>query len=263
MTSFRPDQIESIAATLTSTSRASIAISRTCVSVRSVATDDACFGQETQIIPVGLIRPRRSRSCPLSSSWLRTNTWTKSRSPDSGLTIRTPSGKGPRILRYPGGAPRNATVSPDRMPSFVTSGFPEEVAPLTVSAGPSFLPSSHPVAELERNPLYPPGDQESDWGEDGDKGVENRLRREAESDKQEGGNRPKRQDGSGNVHTTGSTQTDVLWDARLKVGRGQSHRTRKEEHDRGQQEDDVHGLCDKQGCRDLPLLPRHDADGQD
>src|SRR6266487_2848545 len=98
MTSFRPDQIESIAATLTSTSRASIAISRTCVSVRSVATDDACFGQETQIIPVGLIRPRRSRSCPLSSSWLRTNTWTKSRSPDSGLTIRTPSGKGPRIL---------------------------------------------------------------------------------------------------------------------------------------------------------------------
>src|SRR5260370_16040157 len=58
MTNFNPDQTSSIAQTLMSTRPSGSAVSRTTTSVRSVATPEALFGHDTQIMPSGSIAAR-------------------------------------------------------------------------------------------------------------------------------------------------------------------------------------------------------------
>jgi hypothetical protein len=55
ITNFSPDQVASMAQTLTSTRPSGNAMSLTTTSVRSLFTPDAFFGQEIQIMPSGAI----------------------------------------------------------------------------------------------------------------------------------------------------------------------------------------------------------------
>lgn len=55
MTSFSPDQVSSIAQTFTSTRPLARAMERITSSVTSVGTLEAFFGQEIQIMPLGMI----------------------------------------------------------------------------------------------------------------------------------------------------------------------------------------------------------------
>src|ERR1700739_3581751 len=58
ITNFSPDQVSSMAQTLMSTRPSGNARSRTTTSLRSVATPEAFFGQDTQIMPSGAIASR-------------------------------------------------------------------------------------------------------------------------------------------------------------------------------------------------------------
>src|SRR5712664_786384 len=58
ITNFNPDQVSSMAQTFISTRPSGNAVSRRTFSVRSVATPDAFFGHDTQIIPSGSITAR-------------------------------------------------------------------------------------------------------------------------------------------------------------------------------------------------------------
>src|SRR5437879_3155414 len=62
ITNFNPDQMSSTAQTLISTRPSGNAVARRTFSVRSVATPDAFFGHDTQIIPSGSIAARQLRS---------------------------------------------------------------------------------------------------------------------------------------------------------------------------------------------------------
>jgi hypothetical protein len=58
ITNFNPDQVSSIAQTLISTRPSGSAVFRTTTSVKSVATPEAFFGHDTQIVPSGTIAAR-------------------------------------------------------------------------------------------------------------------------------------------------------------------------------------------------------------
>lgn len=79
MTSFRLDQVASMAQTLTSTKPIGSTTSRITFSVRSVRTPLVRLGQATQIIPSGAIAERRVGSRRASSARRVANTTIVSR----------------------------------------------------------------------------------------------------------------------------------------------------------------------------------------
>jgi hypothetical protein len=94
ITSFRPDHTSSTAHTFTSTSPSGNASSRTVSSVMSVATFDAFFGQETQIVP-SCRSPRSSAPSRFARSVRAVaNTCTISMSRPARARNVTPSGTG-------------------------------------------------------------------------------------------------------------------------------------------------------------------------
>lgn len=119
MTNFSPDQVSSIAHTLTSTRPLARPNSRTTPSPRSVTIPDDRLGQHTQIIPAVVCRAA-------AASNRRSNV---ARSGQKSSTTSYGSRPGRRWQGAPGsnpaGAPSTRTREPARIPSLRGSGVPE------------------------------------------------------------------------------------------------------------------------------------------
>src|SRR6185369_12143183 len=124
-TNLSPDQTSSTAQTLTSTKPSDKPSSRTTLSVRSVFTPDAFFGQETQSMPSGFNFAAVGENFAANSCLLLTNSKTKS----SGcrelveLTV-VADGRSSPCTKSAGGF-TNAMLNPDLIPSFLIKGVPE------------------------------------------------------------------------------------------------------------------------------------------
>src|SRR6185312_15033289 len=123
-TNLRPDQVESTAATLTSTSPAASPCARTTFSSRSVATPLLRFGQATQSAPAvvsrGSCAANRRRSAARSGQNASTTSYGCPRSGRDRTTA--PAGA---ARSNPAGAPTSSTRQPSLTPSLAASGLPE------------------------------------------------------------------------------------------------------------------------------------------
>lgn len=99
ITNFSPDHISSTAQTLISTSPFCKAKLRMISSVMSVTTFDAFFGQDIQIIPLGLIWLFKSGSILVYSSFCLVKKWTKSFGPEEPMFIFRSAGKSVNRLK--------------------------------------------------------------------------------------------------------------------------------------------------------------------
>ena len=125
-TSFRPDQVASIAQTLTSTQPTGSATSRTAPSLMSVVTPEARLGQATHgNRQRGVPRPA-NRSCGQMVAFGHEGHDEVDPLPASQPVLQLDALRqsAERVV-HPSGACRSATRIPGLMPSFLGSGVPE------------------------------------------------------------------------------------------------------------------------------------------
>jgi len=115
--------VASIAHTLLSTSPAASPIPRITSSVRSVATPDAFFGHATQRPSAGASSFATDANRFVRSARDVVNRTTTSSGPFGFARISTPSGSAPSVSAKSAGAPGNAQIAPDLIPSFFSPGY--------------------------------------------------------------------------------------------------------------------------------------------
>lgn len=129
-TNLSPDQVASMAQTLTSTRPPCSPTSRTTSSVKSVSAPDAFFGHATQSIPAGFNRCIQIGTARRKSTARVTKINPRSRAAEAGAASVAPFGSAPRSPLSPRGAPATAAWVPSLKPSFCRSGVPEYPAAL-------------------------------------------------------------------------------------------------------------------------------------
>ena len=124
-TNFRPDQVSSTAATLTSTNPSSRPRSRTRFSSRSLLIPSAFWaaflGQQTQTIPAVVVRSNRTGRRRTSASYDVWKLSVTSTVLGSRVTTRAP----PVSRSRPAGASSRNTTCSSLIPILVASGVPE------------------------------------------------------------------------------------------------------------------------------------------